>query len=339
MSGTAECWWDTTGDADVRIIVAVVTLSCTAPAAPVELSGDDALACAECHESHYQEWSQSRHASAFVGELFRHEWSAEREAFCLGCHAPNVDDPELPVHEDAVRGVDCAACHVSDGVIHAAQVSGDAPHPSRVDPTFSTADFCSRCHQVDFPEQPGLPLQDTVHEWRQAGGPAGSCQTCHMESSGGRHRHDFLGGHDVDWVSQAMQIETELVRDETGVRLVMTLLNEGAGHAIPTGDVFRRLAIRAWPEGAEFRAREKELGRHFDTRGSQWEPLTDDRVFPGEARQVEFEFPRVDAVAWRVELRSLPRALALPDVSARHAPRRLREGVVRLGQRTRAARP
>lgn len=318
----------------MRFAFACFVLSCAAPAEPAELLADGALACAECHESHYREWSRSRHASAFVGELFQHEWSAEREAFCVGCHAPNVDDPELPIDEDAVRGVDCAACHVSGGVIHAAQVSGDAPHASRVDPAFTTADFCSRCHQVDFPAQPGLPLQDTMNEWREAGEPAGSCQTCHMAALTRRHRHDFVGGHDAGWVSRALEIETELVRDETRAVFTMTILNDGAGHAIPTGDVFRRLAIRAWPEGSEFRALEKELGRHFDTRGTRWEPVTDDRVFPGRARQIEFEFPRrVDAVAWRVELRSVPRVLALPDVSPRHAPRRLREGVVRLGER------
>lgn len=313
----------------MRALIAMFAIACAASEPAVEELGTESHECAECHQDHFDEWSRSRHASAFVGELFQREWSIERAAFCLGCHAPRVEDPELPNHDEAARGVDCASCHVVDGVVRATRVSGEAPHESRVDPELGTTDACAPCHQVDFPHQPGLPLQDTVHEWRAADEPAGACQTCHMSAANEWHRHDFVGGHDPAWIADALRIETELVHRGERTTLIVTLHNEGAGHAIPTGDVFRRLAVRAWPTRADYIVRERELGRHFDARDGRWEPIDDDRVLPGEAQRIELEFPRrVDEVQWYVEMRSVPRALADGTIEARHAPRRVAEGVI-----------
>ena len=46
------------------------------------------------------------------------------------------------------ESITCAACHVRDGVILGPFDDSAAPHPTKFDPSFRTAQFCSRCHNV-----------------------------------------------------------------------------------------------------------------------------------------------------------------------------------------------
>ncbi|MEZ4338173.1 MAG: cytochrome c3 family protein [Sandaracinaceae bacterium] len=269
---------------------------------PVEPPGD----CRGCHDAEWQGFLRSRHRAAFTGALFQEEWGADHDAFCLPCHAPNVREDAWVEPTRAAAGVDCVACHVEAGVVRATEVSGRAPHPSRVDPSLGSAALCATCHQIGFPGQDDLPLQNTVAEWRAAGEPAGACQTCHMPGRDGGARHDFVGGHDSSLLARALRVEVSRAPG----RVRVSIENEGAGHAVPTGDVFRRLVVRAWPVGRPLVARERELGRHLVREGGRWRSVRDDRVPAGGRRVVLLEVPGDGPVEWSIELASQPASLA-----------------------------
>jgi hypothetical protein len=79
--------------------------------------------------------------------------------------------------------------------------------------------------------------------------------------------------------------------------LVLTLSSRGVGHAYPTGDLFRRVAVRVEARGADYAVvarSERFLARHFEDvttapRTSERRVTADDRLFPGEARELAFE--------------------------------------------------
>lgn len=259
--------------------------------------------CGRCHTEHLAEHQRSAHARAFEGALFQREWRDDPRAFCLGCHAPGARPGDLA---SASAGVDCAACHLEAGSVRASAISGRAPHASHVDASFGTAAACAGCHQIDA--RPGVPMQDTVAEWREAGEPGGACQPCHMPSRPGGHRHDAPGGADPELLARALAVEATAAHEGWDTRVSLTLRAEGAGHAVPTGDVFRRLVVRAWDPSRPGEERSVELGRRITPSS-----VADDRVPPPGrgAREVTLRVPgRARQVRFAVELWPLPRERA-----------------------------
>jgi Cytochrome c554 and c-prime len=131
--------------------------------------------CGKCHQEIYQEWKTSYHAQAYTDPFFRAYWKKDNEVWiCLNCHTPLANQQpeligEIPRNrvEKAVKspnpdfdrslqqeGITCAGCHVRDGVILGPFDDSVAPHPTKFDPKFRTAEICYRCHQV-----PKGPLQ------------------------------------------------------------------------------------------------------------------------------------------------------------------------------------
>lgn len=270
----------------------------------------DVRACGRCHARHAREWKRSAHAQAFVDPLFGHEWSGD--PFCSDCHAPRAGDPNA--EPDLARaGVDCATCHVRAGVVHAAEVSGRAPHPSVADPGRAPVGLCASCHQFDFPRDRGTPMQNTVVEWEQSGADRG-CVGCHAPRDGGHTPHDFPGHRDPALLAQALTVEGEATRDGWSTDVVLRLEADRVGHAVPTGDVFRRLVVRAWVPGREGNAAEVRLARRFDIdEGGRWHPREDQRVPPpgAGARVVELRLPDTGPeIAWSVDLWSVSPRIA-----------------------------
>ncbi len=73
-------------------------------------------------------------------------------------------------------------------------------------------------------------------------------------------------------------------------RLRVRLRNVGAGHTVPTGDVHRHLALRAWVSTEPERLYEAYLGRRFDpdpTGGRR--VVSDTRIPAGEWRDYDVE--------------------------------------------------
>jgi hypothetical protein len=228
---------------------------------PVPRAGLRTADCAACHAAHTDQWRASMHAKSWNNPLFLRAFAREPQPFCVHCHAPLARQvPPEPWAQ--AEGVSCAVCHVRDGTILASDLPRPgtptrvAPHPLTRTKDLRDASFCAGCHQFGFlgqPEQgPRFETRDlqqsTWLEWRQSTpGRAGqTCQACHMPTrvegtaSGTDHRFD---GRSLDLLQAAVITEVSVTRRDGAAWLTVELTPAGAGHAFPTGDLFRRLEV------------------------------------------------------------------------------------------------
>lgn len=288
---------------------------------PEGLESVEARACAACHADAYRQWRRSSHRRAFDNAVFQAEYLPDRRAFCANCHAPR--GPAL--HR---AGVDCATCHVRDGAVLSTRVSGEAPHRSRVEPNLAGSVACARCHQFGFERQPDLPLQATVDEWMASAHRDTPCQGCHMP----RGSHAFPGGMDPTLMASAISVQASATpdRDDT-VRVTLRMRVDGAGHAVPTGDVFRRLEVRVWSGPQSER---RLLARRMRQTRGLWEEAHDQRIPPRGEREVSI---RLDGPLSRVryEVRLWRTSPARAEQRGwRRMSRALARGVVRVAEAT-----
>ena len=304
--------------------------------------------CGTCHQEIYEEWRTSYHARAYEDPFFQAYWERDGRIWvCLNCHTPLENQQptlirEIPrgrvekaVQEPNPRydadyqqeGVTCAACHVRDGVIVGPYDDSVAPHPTKFDPSFRTAQVCYRCHNVisgpfqfykvgpcgTYPEYEGKFFM-------QERGLI--CQSCHMPAverpaaAGGpiRHgrRHLWRGGHDPEMIKQAIavHIDADPVAPEPGerVRWTVTLINAGAGHKIPTGDPDRHFTIEFLVRDKQGRTQEQET--HTMGRWILWQPVIlevyDNRLLPLASREYRFSYrlpAHPDGMTLRVRVR------------------------------------
>jgi hypothetical protein len=160
----------------------------------------------------------------------------------------------------------------------------------RAEPALATRAACASCHQFDFPGTTGAPMQDTLREHARSSYAEVDCQSCHMPvvvGADGRTRrsHSFSVIGNEAMLRAAVTVQAELV----GAR-AFELRLEGAriGHAFPTGDMFRRLELRARVVGSDGEpksvARPVHLGRRFGDRARAGGELAFDRVPTGDTR-------------------------------------------------------
>lgn len=241
-----------------------------------------AKSCGVCHRAIYAEWKTSIHSRAYVDPFYQAYWKKDDHIWiCANCHNPlenqqpirvlglnngKIDDPITepnPMFDEALQqeGINCAGCHVRDGIIYGPYKDASAPHPTAYDPKFTNTDICYWCHQVPsgpFQFYNGGPCA-TFFEFED--GPYArqgyTCQSCHMPllrrpaAIGGPVRetrqHLWRGGHDPAMLKRALQVT--LLPDQSnwkkGDKLKFTarLRNGGAGHKIPTGDPDRRFTV------------------------------------------------------------------------------------------------
>ena len=215
-------------------------------------AGED---CGACHTREQHTWASSRHARASSNPTFRIAFEAGPRAWCLTCHAPRSAQGG---REALAEGVSCAACHLRGQTVlsaHAPSAEARSVHPIEEEPRLRTADFCAGCHQFDAPMRgplehdnrfvpSGTPMQDTLSEWRASSfAPVTPCQGCHMREGS----HAFPGGHDAELVRGAVEVE---VRAATPTRVLVTVRSRGVGHALPTGDPYRRLRLTLCADAA-----------------------------------------------------------------------------------------
>lgn len=143
-------------------------------------------------------------------------------------HASSATNPLYVASRDKhPRRLWCASCHVPEGdsVGCTSCHKPEAGHGAKVE-----VSVCASCHEFVEPKT-HAPMQTTVSEWEKAA--AAPCSAC--------HDHAARSGHDAQSVREALRIE---VKRRNGVVLA-TVSAPGAGHAIPTGDPFRRLMLTA----------------------------------------------------------------------------------------------
>lgn len=262
-------------------------------------------ACERCHPEIAAEWRQSLHRQAHSDPAYQRALASEPRAFCRRCHAPHADPAQLATGWAAESGVACVTCHVpgrlfrpqiSDVQVLAgtgAEVgvglapSGLAPHDLIRDPQFSADGACQGCHEFAFPDgharrRPEL-MQSTLSEHRQSPLASESCIACHMpRTASARRSHRFASSHDPQQLRAALRV-TATRPTPTLVRLELT--PQRVGHALPTGDLFRRLSLRAWGRAASGQrlGEQRLLQRHFGLErqlGGAWVRVTarDDRL-------------------------------------------------------------
>jgi hypothetical protein len=242
---------------------------------------EDPARCVDCHAPQAGRHAASAHARAFTSSSFQRSWRrGGGDPWCLSCHVSQADRPEA--------GVSCAGCH----------------QPAR-----ASAETCADCHEFAFPRprasfaDPIVPLgvlmQATLTEHRASGAP--SCARCHMPEGD----HGFPG---VALAAEALKVEVSPAG-------VFTLTARRVGHAVPTGDPFRRVRVsRCEDRACAVVVDASELGREWKKVGDDVVELSDTRPRPGAPARVALEGP---GRFYKVELilteRGLPEEAVLID--------------------------
>ena len=313
---------------------------------PDGLNSLKAKECGGCHKEIYEEWKSSIHAHAYQDPFFQAYWKKDDNIWvCLNCHTPLENQQPTLIQEiprgrveRAVQipnmnydpeyqkeGVTCAVCHVKDGIIYGPYDDSAAPHPVQFDPKFRTKQICYRCHNVvSGPFQfynvgpCGTYAEYEGEFFMKEKGMI--CQSCHMPevtrpvAQGGPirsgRRHLWRGGHDPEMIKRAIavQVIADPPQPQPGERVtfILTLINAGAGHKIPTGDPDRHFTV-------EFLVKDEaqRVIRHqADTMGRWilWQPVIwevyDNRLLPLASRDYEFTYDVPDdARNWKVQAR------------------------------------
>lgn len=232
-------------------------------------------ACEGCHSEIAGEWRRSLHHLAYTEPTYVRALAREPTPFCRGCHAPEADPSKPAPRALATLGVGCVSCHapahadLARDAVWAAPGTTTAPHAVVRSAAFAGVPACAGCHEFDFADQPGMTMQRTAQEHAASRFAARSCADCHMPAVGegaARHRsHVFAGSRDPALLRSALTISATRTREG----LTLQLTPAAVGHAMPTGDLFRRLWISA--EGSdrdgEVVTRDaRALARHFARR-------------------------------------------------------------------------
>lgn len=274
---------------------------------------DTAARCAGCHPVIADEWRSSFHRTAFSDATFQRSLALEEasaKAFCVHCHAPEADpraNAGRPPDDRALAiGVGCTSCHGdadAPRTAHAPPLAPArvAPHRVTVDPAFATEKACAACHQFTFDDgRPDL-VQRTLDEHAASPFAGVSCATCHMPRRDGHRDHRFLAGHDPARIAEAVRIEAHLRRGpaRSDRPVVVTIhVETSAGHAFPTGDMFRRARLLVFGEdegGGIVASEERRFGRTWgraEPSGLRRE-LSDTRI----RGNFEAEIPLLEAAA------------------------------------------
>ncbi len=199
--------------------------------------------CVTCHTAIGAEWRESRHAQAWGHP---HLPNDPKKLECSPCHIPQPIYETGLTQREQVRadrfeeGVDCITCHVKGDACLGPGPTREASCNPTHEPTISQSITCSPCHA----------FHGSLEEWRRSRffTLKQGCQHCHMPKvrrplvKGGPVRegrsHRFLGGHSVALLKRALTIGAGI---EDG-QLVVTLLNDKTGHAVP-GEISHREVV------------------------------------------------------------------------------------------------
>jgi hypothetical protein len=280
---------------------ALLLLSCSEPTETARLERDAQKInreCASCHVEIAAEWARSEHHRS-ADDVFRRALSREPLRFCEACHAPEAPTSQAAAGALGALGVACVTCHaVTEHTAGVPRERLPALHPPVAVATGAAA--CRSCHEFAFPGERvvGELFQATISEHERSRHAGTGCSACHMPSVPGRGAEHASHAFAASRSSAAQRAAVRVVAERTGATsLRLSLSTRGVGHAYPTGDLFRRVALRVEARALDFAvvARdERFLARHFSDavtapRLSERRVTRDDRLFPDETRVVDFE--------------------------------------------------
>lgn len=243
------------------------------PAPQQNMSGRAAsnAGCVGCHVDIAREWEGSLHRVSATDEPYVQAYAREPLRFCRKCHVPEARPDRAPSGWAEATGVGCVTCHVTQaGTVLAAPGEGRAPHAVTRAAAFAGPEACGSCHAFGFPDaavrDEPTAMQATIAEHASSWARDYACADCHMpwvEDAGGGHRsHAFAASRDPSMLARAIGASARRVG---AGEVEVTLTPNAAGHAFPTGDLFRRLEVRVTvvaPDGAR-RPLVARLGRTF----------------------------------------------------------------------------
>jgi hypothetical protein len=224
-----------------RLAVALLGLVACSRPAPSPRGEAKGSACASCHAEIDAEWRGSFHRAAFTDGTFQASLALEKpeeRGFCVRCHAPGASRDD---------GVGCTSCHAR-------------PHEHGA----RAALACAGCHEFTFDQGRTELVQKTVSEHAASRFADVPCVGCHAPPRGRHTDHRFVAGHAPDWVARRVEVTGARV----GSSSVAITIDVGAGHAFPTGDMFRRARLLVFAEDASGRIvddAERVFGRTWGT--------------------------------------------------------------------------
>lgn len=293
----------------------------TAPAVASSVTASVApRQCEGCHLEVAAEWQESLHARAFRDAVFQAEFAPHPSEECVACHAPLAADRVAPAQLDTDQGVTCITCHLDEAGhvlagIRRPRAAAPAPHGVVRSRALGSVAQCAVCHEFAFPEptapdvlphDPNVLQQATLSEWEHtaAGRRGETCASCHMPRRADGHVDHRALGVSTDLLADSLHVAARASRDGDEVVLRLTLRARNVGHAVPTGDIFRRLIVRAEVGGE---SRTLELRRYFGVRHVDGDlrmtEIDDTRVLPGRARVVTLRLPsavRGEPIRWSI---------------------------------------
>ncbi len=269
-----------TGNGPDLVLPPAIAGAPTAPGPFPRVRGFDPVAvnarCEGCHAEIAEEWRGSFHRRAYSDPMVQSQLSREPFAFCKGCHAPEASPAGGDPEERRIMGVGCVTCHVvGDQILAVPKAKGadnDGEHHALTrTPAFEGQAACGGCHEFPFPEEAHrrepLLMQSTMKEHALSSYSDRSCASCHMPvvpgKSGAHRHHGFAASRDEAQVKSAIVVEEPSF---DGQVFLLRLRPGVVGHAFPTGDMLRRLAlvIEVEDAGGEVVAgQERFLARHF----------------------------------------------------------------------------
>jgi len=210
--------------------------------------------CSDCHPAQAAAWRESRHARSASSPLYlaMRGWAADDggegvAARCATCHTvPVAGGGRTP-------SVTCEVCHQTvdagggaasltvDPTLAVAAVgpTAGAPHPTEISAELASGERCLACHG-GLSNPHGVPLCTTGAEAGQRG-PGPGCLDCHLR--GGDHT---APGASAELLARAVDVDL----DPGGGTVAVTLVDRGAGHAVPTGPALRQVILRTRLLGA-----------------------------------------------------------------------------------------
>jgi len=224
------------------------------------------------------------------------------------------------------EGITCASCHVRNNVIIGPTGKGNSPHVVVKDTIHLSEQLCISCHNAVAVVTPTLACTfETGDEWK-AGPYYGekTCLTCHMEAVqreivagyGKRlsHLHYFAGSGIPKFDSVESKGLNGFVyypspvkrtyRKSNEINYSFKVVNEEAGHKVPTGDPERFFIFSFELKNSAdsiLASKEERIGEIWE-----WYPeakkISDNNLPPGEERTFEFSYTpsKTDALSMSV---------------------------------------
>ncbi len=233
-----------------------------------------------------------------------------------------------PKYDHALKqeGINCASCHVRNNVIVGPTGSTKAPHATVKDPEFLSESLCISCHNATAVVTPSLACSfETGDEWKA--GPYAdhkTCIDCHMESVtrevvegyGKRaSRRHYFPGSGIPKFDTVKSISLNGMgyypgdfklsyQAQDSLHYQLTLVNESAGHKLPSGDPERFYLINfKLTNSADSILMEKteRIGEQW-----QWYPeakkLSDNNMLPLERRTYQFDYQSMKSDELRLDV-------------------------------------